>query len=204
METTTVDPSEPFYWDAYRDTTVGRYLFQREYAFIRRCLGQDSRTHSLLDLGCGSGRLTMPLRDAGYTIVGMDLSPVALAALRTQTREVRLVRGDTRHLPFAAGSFDGVVGIQTLDYVELDAFMRECGRTLALRSADLDYREVLRAARDHDFEVRAVSGYTWLPFTRHSDSTLVRAAALVASALRLDRSYEISPKILVAARRGRS
>ncbi len=78
------------------------------------------------------------------------------------------------------------------------------GRRLDLPSADLDYREVLRAAVDHGFEIRAVSGYNWVPFTRHSDSKLVRVAALVESALRLDRYYQISPKILVAARRGRS
>ena len=223
------EAATPFYWDRYRDTTLGRYLFEREHRFIRRALGWSRRPGRLLDLGSGSGRLTLPLRGAGYDVVGLDLSPVALAAFRRRSQVVPLVRADAGRLPFVDDSFDGVIAIQSLDYVEHRGFMRECsrvlrpggllvfdalnrrsykwhlknrvGRQLVLPSADLDYRQVLRAAVDHGFEVRAISGYNWVPFTRQSDSNLVRAAAFVESALRLDRYYQISPKILVAARR---
>ena len=222
----------PFYWDQYRDTTLGRYLFEREHRFIRWALGKDWGSRPLLDLGCGSGRFTLPLRGADHDVVGLDVSPVALAAFRRQSPTAPLVRADAVRLPFGDASFDGVLAIQSLDYVELRAFMRECsrvlrpggllifdalnrrsykwhlknrlGRRLELPSADLDYREVLRAAVGHGFEVKVIRGYNWVPFTRHSDSKLVRVAALVESALRLDRHYQVSPKILVAARRGSS
>ena len=232
MSVTTAPESEPFYWDQFRDTTVGRYLFGREYAFISRVLGRGTCARTVLDLGCGSGRLTVPLRNAGHHVVGVDLSLVALRAFRRRSRGIPLVQGDTSNLPFADGSFDGVVAIQTLEFVEVSAFMRQCGRVLRpggllifdalnrrsykwhlknrvgrrleLPSADLDYRDVLRAVIHHELEILAVSGYNWLPFTRHSNSRLVRAAALVESTLRLDRYYRISPKILVAARRRHS
>ena len=71
-------------------------------------------------------------------------------------------------------------------------------------SADLDYRQVLRAAVAHGFAIQAVSGYSWPPFTRNSNSRFVEAAALLESVLRLDRVYQISPKILVAAKKRRS
>ena len=226
------DAGEEFYWDRYRDTTLGRYLFEREHRFIRRAMKRGHGTPTLVDLGCGSGRLTMPLRGAGYRVVGLDLSSVALAAFRRRSRTAPLVRGDSARLPLRDAAVDGVLAIQSLDYVEHRAFIRECsrvlrpggllifdalnrhsykwhlknrvGRHLGLPSADLDYRDVLRTAVHHGFEILAISGYNWVPFTRHSDSGLVRAAAFVESALRLDRFYQISPKILVAARRGRS
>ena len=56
----------------------------------------------VLELGCGSGRLLLPLARAGYSVIGVDSSPAMLA--RAQTRlesepealqaRVRLVAGD--------------------------------------------------------------------------------------------------------------
>jgi ubiquinone/menaquinone biosynthesis C-methylase UbiE len=220
---------EPFYWDEYRDTTVGRYLFRREQAFIDRFLGDAPPPRELLDIGCGSGRLTLPMHRAGHTVTGLDFSPAALASFRRQSEDVPLVRGDATRLPFADGSFDGVIAIQSFDYLEHARFLAEChrvlrrdgllifdalnrrsykwllknrvGRGLTLPSANLSYREVIRATVGHGFAIRAIRGYNWVPFTRHSDSRLVDAAALVESALQLDRFYSISPKILIAARK---
>jgi SAM-dependent methyltransferase len=61
--------------------------------------------------------------------------------------------------------------------------------------------QVLRVVRDYGFDIQAVSGYGWIPFTRKSGSGLVDAMARVERTLRLDRWYEISPRILVAARK---
>jgi SAM-dependent methyltransferase len=56
----------------------------------------------VLELGCGTGRITMAIAEAGYRIVGLDLSERMLeraaekrAALRREARErVHLVQGD--------------------------------------------------------------------------------------------------------------
>jgi SAM-dependent methyltransferase len=56
----------------------------------------------VLELGCGTGRITLPIAEAGYRIVGLDLSERMLeravekrAALRREARErAHLVRGD--------------------------------------------------------------------------------------------------------------
>ncbi|MGB7437737.1 MAG: class I SAM-dependent methyltransferase [Candidatus Acidiferrum sp.] len=56
----------------------------------------------VLELGCGTGRITVPIAEAGYRIVGLDVSERMLeraaekrAALRRETRErVHLVQGD--------------------------------------------------------------------------------------------------------------
>jgi SAM-dependent methyltransferase len=54
----------------------------------------DSLTEGLegpiLEMGCGTGRLLLPLAEAGHTLTGLDLSEVALAAARLDLSEVAL------------------------------------------------------------------------------------------------------------------
>jgi len=61
----------------------------------------------ILELGCGTGRITTPLLKAGHTVVGLDLSQSMLtrcterlhwAGSRVQGAGL-LLRGDMRHLP---------------------------------------------------------------------------------------------------------
>ena len=60
----------------------------------------------MLELGCGTGRITLPLGRAGVPLVGIDRSAPMLARARQRVRRARLqshvhlVRGDVRHLPF--------------------------------------------------------------------------------------------------------
>jgi SAM-dependent methyltransferase len=64
----------------------------------------------VLELGCGSGRLTIPIALQGSEIVGVDLSPAMLEAARAKASavgvEVQWVAGDMRRLdlpgPFSA------------------------------------------------------------------------------------------------------
>jgi SAM-dependent methyltransferase len=59
----------------------------------------------VLELGCGTGRITMAIADAGYRIVGLDISKKMLeragekrVALRREARErMHLVQGDMTH-----------------------------------------------------------------------------------------------------------
>lgn len=59
----------------------------------------------LLELGCGTGRLLVPLAKAGYLVTGVDISPEMLRIARAKAREagvarrVRLVQGDYADAP---------------------------------------------------------------------------------------------------------
>jgi SAM-dependent methyltransferase len=65
----------------------------------------------VLELGCGTGRVTMPLAHEGVHVVGVDRSEPMLERARRRVRRQRrgvepgLVRGDIRHLPFPDGTF---------------------------------------------------------------------------------------------------
>jgi SAM-dependent methyltransferase len=53
-----------------------------------------SRIHNgmVVDLGCGSGLWARQLADAGYSVVGVDMSPAMIAMARTRVPEGRFLR----------------------------------------------------------------------------------------------------------------
>jgi len=63
----------------------------------------------IADLGCGSGVFTNLLQRRGFDVVGLDLSPKLIRIARQTYPDVEFREGDIEHLPFADGSFDGVL-----------------------------------------------------------------------------------------------
>ncbi len=114
----------------HADTTMGRYQFHREHAFIRRFLGAAAPPRRLLEIGCGRGQIALALRDAGLNVVGLDINSVALDTFRRRSNQIPLIMGDGQYLPFADGSFDCVVAIQCFRYFDPQRFLQECNRML--------------------------------------------------------------------------
>ena len=71
----------------------------------------DLRSRSVLDCGCGTGRLARALADGvASRVVGLDREPRMLAAAREVVPEaVELVEGGAEALPFVDASFDRAV-----------------------------------------------------------------------------------------------
>jgi SAM-dependent methyltransferase len=92
-------------WDDYApfyDWENAQTLARRDVGFWQRlAAGQEGR---ILELGCGTGRLTVPVARTGARIIGIDRSPAMLARARQRLRRARLraalIRGDIRQLPF--------------------------------------------------------------------------------------------------------
>ena len=61
------------------------------------------------DLGCGSGVFTALLEGLGYDCTGLDISAKLIAVGRRKYPDIEFVAGDIERLPFADGSFDGVL-----------------------------------------------------------------------------------------------
>jgi SAM-dependent methyltransferase len=70
-----------------------------------------------LEIGVGTGRITIPLVGAGVPVTGVDLSERMLAALRAKTSVVPAVAGDATRLPFADDSFDSAIACHVLHLI---------------------------------------------------------------------------------------
>ncbi|MGQ0735325.1 MAG: class I SAM-dependent methyltransferase [Acidobacteriota bacterium] len=113
------DDYAPFY-DWENAQTLGR----RDVPFWRRLALASAGP--VLELGCGTGRVTFPLARAGVRMVGIDRSEQMLARAlrrhrRTRRPRAQLVRGDIQHLPFEPGSFPLVLA----PYGILQSLLRE-------------------------------------------------------------------------------
>jgi SAM-dependent methyltransferase len=93
-------------WDDYApfyDWENAQTVARRDVPFWERlAVAQDGR---ILELGCGTGRITVPVARTGARIVGIDRSAAMLARGRQRLRRARLgnatvLRGDIRSLPF--------------------------------------------------------------------------------------------------------
>jgi ubiquinone/menaquinone biosynthesis C-methylase UbiE len=78
---------------------------------------------SVLDIGCGNGRITEHLHDlTGAHFNGVDISAEAIAQARTRTAAKRgrltFAVGNMNRLDFAPQTFDAVVAVDTLYYVD--------------------------------------------------------------------------------------
>lgn len=105
------DDYAPFY-DWENAQTVGRRDIAFWSAFARGATaGQAGDGGPILELGCGTGRVALPVAREGATVVGIDRSGPMLARARTRVKRARLqshvqlVRGDIRHLPFPDRTF---------------------------------------------------------------------------------------------------
>ena len=87
-------------------TTVG--LWESERRLMDRYVDREG---AVLDIGCGAGRTTFGLHEAGYdSVPGFDLSSTMIEAARHIARErslpIRFDIGDAVSLPYADASFD--------------------------------------------------------------------------------------------------
>jgi ubiquinone/menaquinone biosynthesis C-methylase UbiE len=109
-------------WDAYApfyDWENARTLGRKDVPFWREIAAQ--ARGRVLELGCGTGRISVPLARAGVSVVGVDRSEPMLeraarraAALRRaqgarRKRRLTLVRADVRSLPFDDATFTMVL-----------------------------------------------------------------------------------------------
>ena len=134
-------PDEAWYVDAFRSDYRVVYPHRDVESAEReiRWVLEQGFGGRVLDLCCGYGRHCLALARAGVDVVGLDLSAELLRdASRLEGAERlagRLFRGDMRRLPFAEGTFDGVLNLfSSFGYVGDDGDLEvldEIARVLA-------------------------------------------------------------------------
>src|SRR5688572_5872398 len=128
------DEYAPFYdWENAR--TMGR----RDVRFWQQRAAESDGP--VLELGCGTGRILMPIAHSGVPVTGIDASSAMLARAKSRARRLpsrhrpSLIQGDLRALPFQRRTFATVIAaygvLQSLTTdADLDAALAESARVL--------------------------------------------------------------------------
>ena len=192
----------PADYDAWYGTARGRWVGETEYALAARCL-KTRPGDSLLDVGCGTGWFSRRAAADGLVVTGLDPNPAWLDFARAHSKpELSWVEGDARDLPFADASFDHVLSIAALCFIDDERrAVAECVRVARRRFAigwlnrsSLLYRQkgrhggsgAYRGARWHDArEIRTL--FAGLPVKNLRLRSAIFLPSATRCAARLER-----------------
>jgi protein-L-isoaspartate(D-aspartate) O-methyltransferase len=123
------------YWDGDRRVNYGGYHYDGRWEKVARAIADHyglKPGDRILDIGCGKGFLLYDFTRVipGVEVWGIDISAYAVSKAKDEVRE-RVQEANATALPFAEGSFDLVVSINTLHNLycyELEQALREIER----------------------------------------------------------------------------
>ena len=102
-----------------------------EFSYFKEYLKEGA---SVLDIGCGNGRLYTELKTKDITYTGLDLSSAMLEEGKKKFPHLTFVEGNMTHLHFEKESFDAVFMIASLQHLpthlERCAALKEAKRVL--------------------------------------------------------------------------
>lgn len=124
----------PDAYQRWRASRLGQITDRIEEDLILELTGRVSGLR-ILDVGCGDAALAVALAQRGALVTGVDVDPSMLAAGRARAAASGvapdLMQGDIRALPFADNSFDIVLAVTVLCFVDDAArAVREMDRVL--------------------------------------------------------------------------
>jgi ubiquinone/menaquinone biosynthesis C-methylase UbiE len=115
------------YYD--RTRLLPEYVAKPGLEAIMVITGPEAR---VLDVGTGTGRISIPLLERGLDLIGCDLSPRMLLRLREKFPGARLTQADASELPFPKQSFDVLITAHVLHLIHTwREALREFQRVLA-------------------------------------------------------------------------
>lgn len=109
-----------YYWDIDNTATynnkMGRYKTKSESDFINHFLNSPKK---ILDIGGGSGRFAIPLKELGHDVTVIDLNEHAIKLLKSKNPSINCINDDflawkTNH----RNNYDLVLAIEVLLYVK--------------------------------------------------------------------------------------
>lgn len=98
-------------YSTYYDLLYRDKDYAAEAAYVARLLRQlHPSCHSVLELGCGTGRHAEHLADKGFEITGIDLSAKMVSLARQRTHNAAFLQADVRSFN-GSGTFDAVIAL---------------------------------------------------------------------------------------------
>jgi len=95
----------------------------------------------VLDVGTGTGRISIPLMERGLDVIGCDLSSKMLLRLQEKFPSARIVQADAVYLPFSSAHFEFVLTVHILHLIPFwRDVLREISRVLQPGGAYLNVK----------------------------------------------------------------
>lgn len=162
----------------------------------------------VVEVGCGTGRVTAHLRGLGLDVAGLDLSPGMVAVARESWPGLRFAVASMTDLPLPDGGLAGLVAWYSIIHLPpeaLPAVFAEFHRVLAPGG------ELLLAFKAGDKRIRLEQAYGhtvsydvhWLPPDRIAAQLAAAGFAVHARLVREPEDYERGPQAYLLARRPR-
>lgn len=126
----------PADYDAWYDTARGRWIGETEFRLLRHLLDPQPGER-LLDVGCGTGWFTRHFAAVSELhVTGIDTNSEWLNYARGRDARTQYLEGDACALPFADASFDRVVSVTALCFIQDWALaLKEIARVTRTRFA---------------------------------------------------------------------
>ena len=109
----------PQAYDRWFTTPIGSLVKRCEVDLLLDLL-RPGHGELILDAGCGTGIFTLDMLSHGSQVVGLDISLPMLMRAREKLMgyPFQIVLGDILKLPFLQNSFDRVVSVTALEFIE--------------------------------------------------------------------------------------
>jgi SAM-dependent methyltransferase len=142
----------------------------------------------ILDVGTGTGRISIPLLRLGADVIGVDLSLNMMGKLREKHPVARLAQADASRLPFASRLFDAVLTTHVMHLVgPWREALREYRRVLKPNGVYLeawtwlDDSSIILRLRRHWRELVEAHGVQWkTPGVQNREDTVAELQAMGA------------------------
>lgn len=109
----------PEAYDRWFRTPIGALVRKYEGELLLDLL-RPEHGELILDAGCGTGVFTLDILSFGLHVIGLDVSlPMLMrAGQKARGYPFQMVLGDILNLPFPENSFDKVVSVTALEFIE--------------------------------------------------------------------------------------
>lgn len=116
-----------------KTNTIGDYQDFLTTDYLKELTTRIEQGAQVLDLGCGTGVLSIPLARSGFRVTGVDISEAMLEIVRQKMTglHIELRVGDIFKLPFGDGVFDGAITRWVIPHFnDWPLVLKEAARTL--------------------------------------------------------------------------